>query len=88
MAGRQDYDEGIRKKELAYEKMGLDVIKFYPRLFAEDWESYIMNELEKTSIRRYRNLMAKPYWAKQANFAYGNHHPAQRAYSRNRFRCY
>ena len=36
LAGKQDYDQGIRKKKDTYEKMGLPVISVYPWHFEND----------------------------------------------------
>jgi hypothetical protein len=63
LAGQPGYDDGIKKKLSTYAKTGLDVISLYPWMFKEDWRGYIMKELEKNTIRQYRNLMAKPYWS-------------------------
>ena len=64
LAGDPDYERGIKKKELSYQKSEMDVISLYPRTFREDWRGYIMQELESNILRRYHNLMAKPYWSK------------------------
>lgn len=64
LAGDPDYDLGIKKKELSYQKSGIDVISIYPRMFRKDWRGYIMQELENNILRRYHDLMAKPYWSK------------------------
>jgi hypothetical protein len=67
LAGKQNYDEGIKRKETLYSKTGLAVIPVYPWTFTGDWQEYIMEELERITIGRYKNLMAKPYWAKYQN---------------------
>ena len=67
LVGRQNYDEGIKRKESLYSEAGLAVIPVYPWTFSENWEGYIMNELERITIHRYRSLMAKPYWTLQNN---------------------
>ena len=64
LAGKQDYDKGIKTKEAVYSKMGLDVISVYPWMFAEDWHGYIMKELKNVTVQRYRKLINKPYWSK------------------------
>jgi hypothetical protein len=64
LAGDPDYERGIKKKELSYQKSEMDVISLYPRTFREDWRGYIMQELESNILRRYHNLMATPYWSK------------------------
>ena len=70
LVGRQNYDKGVRRKEIEYSKMGLEVIPVYPWTFAGNWQEYIMKELEQIITRRYENLMAKPYWSKQKPVAY------------------
>ncbi len=64
LAGDPDYERGIKKKELSYQKSEMDVISLYPRMFRENWRGYIMQELESNILRRYHNLMATPYWSK------------------------
>ena len=72
LAGKQDYDKGIKTKETVYSKMGLDVIPVYPWMFAEDWQGYIMKELKNVTVQRYRKLMNKPYWSKTSFRPYRN----------------
>ena len=72
LAGQQNYQKGIQRKESAYSKMGLDVISVYPWMFTEDWKTYIMKELKKSSVRQYRNLMSKPYWSKDRFKSHNN----------------
>jgi hypothetical protein len=72
LAGKKDYDKGIKTKEAAYSKMGLDVIPVYPWMFEEDWQGYIMKELKNVTVQRYRKLMNKPYWSKTNSRPYGN----------------
>jgi hypothetical protein len=67
LVGKQNYDDGIKRKETQYSKAGLAVIPVYPWTFNENWEGYIMNELERITIHRYRSLMTKPYWTPQNN---------------------
>jgi hypothetical protein len=67
MAGHSEYDQGIKVKETVYAKSGMDVISVYPRMFRDDWQGYIMRELEKATLRRYRKLMSKPYWSRHKN---------------------
>jgi hypothetical protein len=57
----QTYDKGIKVKESAYLKSGLDVIPVYPWMFSEDWRGYLMRELKRRTIRSYRSLPTKPY---------------------------
>ena len=80
LVGLQSYDRGIKRKESVYSKMGLAVIPVYPWTFSEDWQKYIMKELEGTTIRRYRNLMTKPYWSQNRHPSYGNITPTRHGY--------
>jgi hypothetical protein len=64
LAGKPEYDEGIKTKLSTYKKMEMDVIPFYPWTFRENWPRYIMNELEKITFRRYDSLKAKKYWTR------------------------
>ena len=64
MVGNQNYDKSIKTKQVVYEKARMDVISIYPWMFKENWRGYIMQELERNTLRPYRNLMAKPYWSK------------------------
>ncbi|SRR6056297_549862 len=70
LAGDKNYDRGIKHKQSVYSKTGMDVVSVYPWMFSEDWQGYIMRELERNTIQRYRNLMSKPYWAKQNKTSY------------------
>ena len=63
MAGNHAYDEGIKRKESVYLKMGLDVLSIYPWMFNENWQGYVMKQLERNIKRQYRTLMEKPYWS-------------------------
>jgi hypothetical protein len=63
LAGHQTYDKGIKAKESAYLKSGLDVIPVYPWMFSKDWRGYLIRELKRRTIRYYRSLTAKPYMA-------------------------
>ena len=67
LAGRQNYDRGINVKESTYSKIGLAVIPVYPWTFAENWQRYIMKELEKITVQRFRALKVKPYWTQTQN---------------------
>jgi len=82
LAGRSNYDNGIRRKETLYSKAGLEVIPVYPWTFAENWQEYIMAELERITIRRYQNLMEKPCWASHQNSTPGQARYHQEATSR------
>jgi len=74
--GKQNYDDGVERKQNQYSNAGLAVIPVYPWTFSENWEGYIMNELERITIDRYKNLKSKPYWASHPNNtrAYAGHH--------------
>ena len=72
MAGEQNYDKGIKTKNSAYSKMGLDVISVYPWMFANNWQGHVMKQLEGSVTRRYRNLKAKPYWSQRKTHTYHN----------------
>ena len=67
LAGKQNYDDGIKRKETLYSKAGLSVISVYPWTFTEKWQEYIMKELESITLHRYKNLMTKPYWTRHQN---------------------
>ena len=86
LAGDPNYDLGIKKKELSYQKSEMDVISLYPRMFRKDWRGYIMQELENNILRRYHDLMAKPYWSK--NKPSLNSHRAEYRYRRPTIRLY
>jgi len=80
LVGRQNYDEGVKAKETQYSKTGLAVIPVYPWTFTGNWEEYIMNELERITICRYRDLMAKPYWSQQKSAVRHDNTPKQQRY--------
>jgi len=86
LAGHADYDSGIKVKESTYAAMGLPVIALYPWTFADDWQGYIMKELQRTAFQRYRDIMAKPYWSNRGKTMqrYGKVHN----YPSRRIRCY
>jgi hypothetical protein len=75
LVGQKNYDKGIKTKERIYSKMGLDVIPVYPWMFAENWQDYIMKELKRSNIRKFKNLNAKPYWSNQKTGTYNNSMP-------------
>jgi len=88
LIGRQNYDRGIKTKETVYSKMGLDVIPIYPWTFADNWQGYIMKELERVTSQRYRSLMAKPYWSRRRSSQNFNIPTMQNTYrhgSRNQY---
>ena len=88
LAGRQNYDRGIKRKEVVYSKMGLDVIPVFPWTFTENWQGYLMTELEQTAIRRYRTLMAKPYWSQSQSPSYHHVSPTRNGYHHGLKKCY
>jgi hypothetical protein len=88
LVGRQNYDEGIKRKETLYSKAGLEVIPVYPWTFNGNWQEYIMKELERITISRYENLMAKPYWSQQPSSTSHNNTPKQTGYHRNSTKSY
>jgi len=88
LVGRRNYDRGIKRKESVYSKMGLSVIPVYPWTFAENWKGYIMKELEKTAIGRYRTLKSKPYWSHHRSAThrpFSPKPPIRRQYLNNRY---
>jgi hypothetical protein len=88
LVGRQNYDEGIKRKEIQYSKAGLEVIPVYPWTFDGNWQEYIMNELERITISRYETLKAKPYWSQNKSAAHYHDTPKQPRYHqgpRNRY---
>jgi len=80
LVGNQNYDIGIKTKESVYSKMGLDVVSLYPWMFNENWQGYIMKEIKRTTTRRHRNLMAKPYWSKKRSTLYRKFNSIRRGY--------
>ena len=72
LVGRQNYDQGIKTKETQYSKSGVSVIPVYPWTFSGNWREYIMEELEQITMRRYKDLMAKPYWSRNKSINYGH----------------
>jgi hypothetical protein len=88
LVGKQNYDRGIKTKEAVYSKMGLDVIPVYPWTFADNWQGYIMKELERVTSQRYRSLMTKPYWSQRRSSQNFNVPTMQNTYrhrSRNQY---
>jgi len=86
MVGNQNYDQGTKKKQAVYAKAGMDVISVYPWMFKENWRGYIMQEIEKNTLGRYRSLMAKPYWSK--NRSSSNTYRTRNGYRRQNIKCY
>jgi hypothetical protein len=83
LVGRQNYDEGIKRKETLYSKAGLEVIPVYPWTFNGNWQEYIMKELERITLSRYENLMAKPYWSQHKLNAHPDGSPKTFRYRQN-----
>jgi len=81
LAGQKNYDQGIKLKETVYSKMGMEVIPVYPWMFAESWQDYIMKELKRSAIRKYKKIEAKPHWSKQKIHTYRNTMPTHFGYS-------
>jgi len=88
LAGNQNYDRGIKVKESAYSKVGLDVVSVYPWMFKENWQKYIMKELKRNTSRRYRNLMSKPYWSKNRSTLNNKFTPTLGGYRREATKHY
>lgn len=65
LAGKPDYDGGIKTKMAAYKQMEMDVIAIYPSTFRGNWQRYIMDELDAINQRRYDSLRSKKYWSRQ-----------------------
>lgn len=63
LAGDRHYDKGIKTKLSVYKSSGIDVIPFYPWMFKENWNGYLMQRLEDITHARYQRLRSKPYWA-------------------------
>jgi len=84
LVGRQSYDEGIKRKETLYSKTGFAIIPVYPWTFNGNWQEYIMKELERITLNRYENLMAKPYWSQYQTVAHRNDTPKQARYHHSR----
>ena len=80
LAGRENYDRGIKTKQSVYSRMGLSVIPVYPWTFAENWQDYIMRELRQTVIRRYDDLMSKPYWSNSKQSPFHRTSPSAKGY--------
>ena len=67
MTGDLCYERGIKRKETAYARSGVNVISVYPWMFNENWKGYIMDELKRNVSRQHRNLSNKPYWISSQN---------------------
>jgi hypothetical protein len=66
MKGDPDYNKGIGIKKFVYSINNIDVISVYPKTFSENWQEYIMSELEHMIKKRFQILKSKPYWSKTA----------------------
>ena len=80
LAGQQNYDQGLKAKQSAYSKMGFEVISVFPWMIKQNWQKYIMKELERNTVRRYKNLTAKPYWSHHRSAICRNVYPAPNGY--------
>ena len=85
LAGRRNYDDGVKRKLKAYKEMGHEVISLYPWSFSEDWQGYVMSELRQVARKRYETLMTKPYW-KNTRPTYGTPNRAANNYQSMRRR--
>ena len=88
LVGQEDYDRGVKRKKSTYSKMGLDVIPLYPWTFAEDWQGYIMKELKRTAVHRYRRLLAKPYWSQNRSVSANHVNRSSQGYRKQSFKRY
>jgi len=59
MAGDPDYDRGIKHKKKVYAATGINVIALFPWTLSEDWQQYILDELQQISERRLEMLTKK-----------------------------
>jgi hypothetical protein len=68
LAGGKNYDKGIKAKQFVYSKMGMAVIPVYRWMLSDNWQKYIRKELERSTLRRYKNLTAKFYRTQHRSF--------------------
>ena len=80
LAGGKNYDRGIKAKQSVYTKMGMAVISVYPWMFAENWQKYIIKELKRSTLRRYKNLTAKFYRTQHRSITHPYIHSSPRKY--------
>ena len=80
LAGQKNYDRGIKAKQSAYSKMGMEVVPVYPWMFVENWQNYIIKELKRSTLRRYKNLTAKLYRTQHRSITHPYIHPSPRKY--------
>ena len=59
LAGNQDYDKGIERKNKTYSEMGIEVIPVYPSDFSNGWQSYILNQIYTISKNRLEMILNK-----------------------------
>lgn len=88
LAGQQNYDQGLKAKQSAYSKMGFEVISVFPWMIKQNWQKYIMKELERNTVRRYKNLTAKPYWSHHRSAICRNVYPTPNGYRGGSKRLY
>ena len=86
LAGQKDYDTGIKRKDVAYNKTGIDVIPIYPWMLQDNWQGYVMQELKQTVSRRFKNLKARPYWHSSNTSSYGRVLPFSGYSRRSRYK--
>jgi hypothetical protein len=75
MAGKPQYDEGIKAKLAVYKRMEMDVIPIYPSTLKGDWQQHIMEELDAINLRRYHSLQFNKYWSRKDQGSYRNSQP-------------
>jgi len=75
MAGKPQYDEGIKAKLAVYKRMEMDVIPIYPLTLKGDWQQHIMEELDAINLRRYHSLQFNKYWSRKDQGSYRKSQP-------------
>lgn len=72
IVGDPDYDKGIKVKESAYSRMGLDVVPVYPDMFAKNWKKYLIDKIADRIQKQYEKLSSLPFqgslFRRQYNF--------------------
>jgi hypothetical protein len=72
IVGDPDYDKGIKAKESAYSRMGLDVIPVYPDMFEKNWKKYLIDKIGDRIQKQYEKLSSMPFqgslFRRQYNF--------------------
>ena len=71
LAGRPEYDKGIRVKESVYAANHMDVIAIYPWMFSESWKGYLLTEIGRSLRDRLRGFQSKLYRSRQGAGASG-----------------